>query len=59
MTGVVALTCAVAIVSYNRGRQDERDSRNVGNWVIEDMDISPTAVNTSSGTESGDWIIED
>ena len=36
-TAVVALIYAVAIVSYRRGRQDERDTVTTGDWTIEEI----------------------
>ena len=53
-TAVVALICAVAIVSYRRGRQDERDTVTTGDWTIEE--IVPSTPNTAPS--SGNWVIE-
>ena len=53
-TAVVALICAVAIVSYRRGRQDERDTVTTGDWTIEE--IVPSTPNTVPS--SGNWVIE-
>ena len=53
-TAVVALIYAVAIVSYRRGRQDERDTVTTGDWTIEE--IVPSTPNTAPS--SGNWVIE-
>ena len=53
-TAVVALICAVAIVSYRRGRQDERDTVTTGDWTMEE--IVPSTPNTAPS--SGNWVIE-
>ena len=53
-TAVVALVCAVAIVSYRRGRQDERDTVTTGDWTMEE--IVPSTPNTAPS--SGNWVIE-
>ena len=55
-TAILALMCAVAVVSYRRGRQDERDATFTGDWTRDEL--YPSTPEATLGSDSGNWVIE-